>query len=61
MKVLLKKKLADESTKKQDLQTRLQHLQNDLIMVTLHAQPKALPSSPGGFLLDYFYAVYLVG
>ncbi|XP_073246058.1 coiled-coil domain-containing protein 33-like isoform X3 [Porites lutea] len=30
--VLLKKKLADESSKKQDLQTRLQHLQNELIM-----------------------------
>lgn len=29
--VLLKKKLADESSKKQDLQTRLQRLQNDLI------------------------------
>ncbi|XP_078347657.1 uncharacterized protein LOC144632797 isoform X2 [Oculina patagonica] len=29
--VLLKKKLADESSKKQELQTRLQRLQNDLI------------------------------
>ena len=33
--VLLKKKLADESTKRQELQTRLQHLQNELIKVIL--------------------------
>ena len=32
--VLLKKKLADESSKKQELQSRLQRLQNDLIKVT---------------------------
>jgi hypothetical protein len=31
--VLLKKKLSDESTKRQELQTRTQKLQNELIKV----------------------------
>ena len=33
--VLLKKKLADESNRRQELKTRLQHLQNDLIKVVM--------------------------
>ena len=32
--VLMKTKLADESTKKQELHKRVQHLQNDLIKVS---------------------------
>ena len=34
--MLLKKKLADESAKKQEIKSRLQHLQNDLIQMALN-------------------------